>query len=81
MMETMLQVLPSKIQSPPYDADTGIMIIMFSLSGTFDEELAWLEVGDRAFGDDSWWLENRINEDGKKYMYSVTEYYHQIEVV
>ena len=55
------------------------MIIMFSLSGTKDPP--WLQLGDLAYGDESWWWEIRNTEVGKNYMHYVAQYYHLIEVV
>ena len=57
-----------------------MMIIMFSLSGTIAAP-AWLQVGDLAFGDESWWLEIRNTGAGKDYVYEVAELNAQIEVV
>ena len=57
-----------------------MMIIMFSLSASNDET-AWLEVGDRAFGEESWWWEIRNTGAGRNYVYDVAELNAQIEVV
>ena len=56
------------------------MIIMFSLSGS-NVETAWQEVGDRTFGEESWWLEIRNTAAGRDYVYQVAEINAQIEVV
>ena len=57
-----------------------MMIIMFSLSAS-NVETAWQAVGDRTFGEESWWWEIRNTGAGRDYVYQVAEINAQIEVV
>ena len=74
-----IQPLSLSLSLSLYNADTGIMIIMFSLSGTKDPP--WLQLGDLAYGEDREWWENRNNGAGEDYVHEVAQFYHQIEVV